>query len=241
MDFNGFIAQQMIVNSKIFINNTISLYFMKKKIIIIFILIFVILVIVPFLIEKAYYKNGQMISMKIPMDSFCENKQNSNSIISSCTYSGGDIMYDESEQGKINFKRELTNNNCYTLNLKDYIITSAPKCTINESMKMELNRDLLAKKYNTLCSPTGKYCIEFKTLGKETGGSGGIGFISSPVSIYGLEIFKVIDKTKNDVLYREAKIHIGGSPDITASTYWGDNDSFLLFERDKKLYYLRLK
>lgn len=211
---------------------------MKKKTIIISVFIFIILLLVPFLIEKAYSKDGQMISSKITMDSYCDKKQDSNSIVSTCIYSGGSLIYKESE-GKIIFKRELTENNCFKLSFKDYVISQSQECDINKTIRTEVNiKDI--EKYVNKCSPSGRYCIKHSTKGKIKKG-GGIGFIVTPSKLYGLEIFEIVDIVENKTIYREAKVRFGGSMKLTADQYWSDNDNFLVFERDKRLYYLSLK
>lgn len=211
---------------------------MKKKIIIISVSIIIILLLVPFLIEVAYSKEGRTVSSKIPMDSFCDKKQDSDSITSACTYSGGSLIYEESEE-KIIFKRELTENNCFELSFKDYIISQSQECDINETIRTEIKNEVI-EKYINECSPGGRYCIKHSTKGKVKKG-GGIGFFVTPSKLYGLEIFEVVDTIENKTLYREAKVRFGGSMKLTADQYWSDNDNFLVFERDKRLYYLSLK
>ena len=210
---------------------------MKKKIIIIFTSILVVLILILFAIEKVYYKKGQVYSVKIPMDSYCEEKQNSNSIAQACIYSGGLLIFGEfSSQGKISFKRELTNNNCFELNLADYKITPQSRCDINESIINELPLYLLDR-YHKKCSPSGKFCIKNHVIGKIQKG-GGFGLLSRSDRLYGIELFEIKNTTEDKIIYREARVKLGGSWDLSANTYWGDNDNFLIFEIDNKLNYL---
>lgn len=212
------------------------MHFMRKKIIIITLCVGIFILLIPFGIKKILYKKGNSFSVEIPYTSYCGDDP-----LQTCSALGGLLIFKElPDQGKIIFKRENTKNNCYELNIINKKIQPQNTCDINEELEAGYYNDLKIKeKYIKKCSPSNKYCINHSVKGKIEKG-GGIGFISNSDDLYGIEIFEVEDKIENKILYREVKIKIGGSWDLSANTYWSNNDNFLIFDRDNRLYYLPL-
>jgi hypothetical protein len=211
----------------------------KKPIILIGIVVFFLLI--PFVTEKILGKKADSFSILIPWTSRCKDKP-----FQRCTLSGSNILFKElnNNKEKILFKRELTNNNCYEFDIVNKIIQSQDDCDISDRHDLEdnLQKKEWDKKYLGECSPNERYCIKHRVKGKFRK-SHGIGFIPGLEQAWGLEIFEIEDKVKDKIVYREVRIKIGGHRKLgVGNTYWGDNDSFLMFMRSSNdLYYLPLE
>lgn len=207
-----------------------------KKIFLIILLIAGFLLLFEFIFQFSM-KIDKSISLKIPFNSYCGEKQDKNETTQTCALLGGEPLFKEIN-GKLYFKRELSGNTFEVDLSKNKIIPSDVQ--IEERSIIDLDTDSKNNRIS-LCNSDNQFCIEniFKGIFKK---GRGIGFWVSPDKYYGIQIFQVKDKLNHRVIFREAAIVHGNSKIYYSDTkYWTIDSKYLILHNSDNIKIINLE
>lgn len=205
------------------------------------------LVMISFLLllvmQESLQKDGDSYLIEIPRSSYCEEKKDFlMDPWKVCEITGGSLLFQEGEgenEGDlVFFKRELTSNPFF-FDFKKGVLGAATKTKIKPDSLDKLSVEV-AEKYTSKCSSNGRFCVNENVKGfvKKKLEKG---LVSDKEKLYGLVIFEVKDMQEGEVLFRRAKMKLGGSREEFAETFWSKDESYLLMSKDNELRYLKLK